>query len=57
VDAQNPASSKANLQVQVNGVTGEKSSIGGALIDVERYKQMGGRMPPAQGEQPRSTRS
>lgn len=41
VDAQNPASSKANLQVQVNGVSGEKSSVGGALIDVDLYKQMG----------------
>jgi hypothetical protein len=41
VDAQNPASNKANLQVQVNGVTGEKSSVGGALIDADLYKQMG----------------
>jgi hypothetical protein len=41
VDAQNPASGKANLQVQVNGIKGEKSSIGGALIPEDLYNKMG----------------
>ncbi len=37
VDAQNPASNKANLQVQVNGVTGEKSSVG--VLDRRKFLQ------------------
>lgn len=41
VDSQTPTGSKANLQVQVNGVTGEKSSIGGALIPADLYDKVG----------------
>jgi hypothetical protein len=41
VDSQAPASGFANLQVQVNGVKKEKSSIGGALIESRLYKEMG----------------
>ena len=41
VDSQAPTTKYANLQVQVNGVKGEKSSIGGALVESELYKTMG----------------
>jgi len=41
VDAQSPVSGHANLQVQVNGVKGEKSSVGGALIESRLYTEMG----------------
>ena len=47
VDSQAPASGFANLQVQVNGVRGEKSSIGGALVESRLYTEMGD--PKAQG--------
>jgi hypothetical protein len=46
VDSQTPTGSKANLQVQVNGVTKEKSSIGGALIPAELYKSIGNTNAP-----------
>ena len=41
VDRQNPTGTHANLQVQANGITGKKSSIGGALIPLDLAKQMG----------------
>ena len=41
VDNQNPTTTHANLQVQVNGITGEKSSIGGALIPLALGKEIG----------------
>jgi len=45
VDNQNPTTTHANLQVQVNGITGEKSSIGGALIPLAlrgvKYRPLG----------------
>jgi hypothetical protein len=41
VDRQNPTGTHANLQVQVNGITGEKSSIGGALIPLDLAEGIG----------------
>ncbi len=41
VDKQNPTGTHANLQVQVNGITGEKSSIGGALVPLDLAKGIG----------------
>ncbi|HTX34783.1 MAG TPA: hypothetical protein VME43_07175 [Bryobacteraceae bacterium] len=41
IDSQAPSSGHANLQVQVNGVHGEKSSVGGALVESRLYKEMG----------------
>ena len=40
VDYQGSTGSDANLQVQVNGVTGKKSSIGGALVPMDLVKQI-----------------
>jgi len=41
VDAQAPTSGYANLQVQVNGVKKEKSSVGGALVEKHLYEEIG----------------
>jgi hypothetical protein len=41
VDRQNPSSTHANLQVQVNGITGEKSSVGGALVPLDLASGIG----------------
>lgn len=40
VDYQGSTGLDANLQVQVNGVTGKKSSIGGALIPMSLSKEI-----------------
>jgi hypothetical protein len=40
VDFQGSTGTDANLQVQVNGVTGKKSSIGGALIPMSLAKEI-----------------
>lgn len=42
VDRQNPSKTHANLQVQRNGIFGEKSSVAGVLIPLDLAAKIGG---------------